>query len=197
MKQPVVVARAECLGSQARQHGLAVELLDLIEMDIRELLTQYGFDGEAIPFVRGSAKQAVDNPTCSGAARCSDELLAALDNSIPDPVRLIEQPFLMPIENVFTIEGRGTVVSGRIETGVIRKHDHVEIVGFADEPRQTVCTEVEAFNAVRDIGSAGENVGCCLRNVDRSEVQRGQVIAASGSITTAAWPRLRAYSALK
>ncbi|NLF68730.1 MAG: elongation factor Tu [Candidatus Anammoximicrobium sp.] len=159
------------------------ELIELVEMDLRELLTKYGFPGDEVPFVRGSAMLAHDNPTDSQATRCIDELLAALDTYIPDPVRAVDRPLLMPIENVFTIEGRGTVVTGKIERGMVRGGDTVDIVGLADEPRKVVVTQVETFGQVLDFGQAGDNVGCLLRGVARDEVQRGQVLAAAGSIT--------------
>jgi elongation factor Tu len=159
------------------------ELIELVEMDLRELLTKYGFPGDEVPFVRGSAMLAHDNPTDPQATRCIDELLAALDTYVPDPVRAVDRPLLMPIENVFTIEGRGTVVTGKIERGMVRAGDTVDIVGLADEPRKVVVTQVETFGQVLDFGQAGDNVGCLLRGVARDEVQRGQVLAAAGSIT--------------
>ncbi|MCU0981242.1 MAG: elongation factor Tu [Pirellulaceae bacterium] len=159
------------------------ELIELVEMDLRELLTKFGYPGDEVPFVRGSAMLAHDNPTDPQATRCIDELLAALDTYIPDPVRAVDRPLLMPIENVFTIEGRGTVVTGKIERGVVRAGDTVDIVGLADEPRRVVVTQVETFGQVLDSGQAGDNVGCLLRGVARDEVQRGQVLAAAGSIT--------------
>ena len=158
------------------------ELIDLVEMELRDLLTQYGFAGEEVPFVYGSAKLAHDNPADAEATRCIAELLRALDNSIPDPVRLIDRPFLMPIEGVYGIEGRGTVVTGRIEQGIIRAGDAVEIVGLANEPRGDVVTQVKSFTEVLAEGRAGENVGCLLRKTGRDEVQRGQVLAAKGSL---------------
>ena len=159
------------------------ELIELVEMDLRELLTKYGFPGDEVPFIRGSAMLAHDNPTNPQATRCIDELLAALDTYIPDPVRAVDRPLLMPIENVFTIEGRGTVVTGKIERGTVRAGDTVDVVGLADQPRKVVVTQVETFGQVLDSGQAGDNVGCLLRGVARDEVQRGQVLAAAGSIT--------------
>jgi elongation factor Tu len=159
------------------------ELIDLVEMDLRELLTRYGFPGDEVPVIRGSAMLAHDNPTDAEATRCIDELLATLDNYIPDPARAIDKPLLMPIENVFTIEGRGTVVTGKIEQGMVRSGNSVDIVGLAGEPRTVVVTQVETFGQVLDVGRAGHNVGCLLRGVARDEVQRGQVLAAIGSIT--------------
>ncbi len=159
------------------------ELIDLVEMDLRELLVRYGFPGNEVPFIRGSAMLAHDNPTDREATRCIDELLAALDSYIPDPIRAVDKPLLMPIENVFTIAGRGTVVTGKIEQGQVRAGDSVEIVGLAETPRQVVVTQVETFGRVLDVGQAGHNVGCLLRGVGRDEVERGQVLAAVGSIT--------------
>ncbi len=159
------------------------ELIELVEMDLRELLSQHGFPGDEVPFVRGSAKLAHDNPADASASGCIDELLAALDTYIPNPKRDVEKPFLMPIENVFSIVGRGTVVTGKIEQGIVRGGDSVEIVGLVPESRGTVVTQVEAFGSELDEGQAGENVGCLLRGVARDQVQRGQVLAKPGSIT--------------
>jgi elongation factor Tu len=159
------------------------ELLELVEMELRELLSQYGFPGKEVPFIRGSARLAHDNPGDEQATRCIAELLDALDTYIPDPIRLIDRPFLMPIENVFSIEGRGTVVTGKIEQGMIRAGVAVEIVGLAEQPKADVVTQVESFAEVLDAGRAGDNVGCLLRKTGRNEVQRGQVLAAAGSIT--------------
>ncbi len=159
------------------------ELIELVEMELRELLTQYGFPGEEVPFVQGSAMLALDKPTDPQATRCIDELLSALDTGIADPARAVDRPLLMPVENVFTIEGRGTVVTGKIERGMVRVGDTVEIVGLADQPRKVVVTQVETFGQEMDFGQAGDNVGCLLRGVARDEVQRGQVLAGPGSIT--------------
>ncbi|MCP4004908.1 MAG: elongation factor Tu [bacterium] len=158
------------------------EMLELVEMELRDLLSQYKFPGDDVPFIRGSAMLAHDNPSDSQATRCIDELLAALDTYLPDPVRAVDKPLLMPIENVFTITGRGTVVSGKIEQGVVRCGDSVDIVGAADQPRTVVVTQVETFGQIMDFAQAGDNVGCLLRGVARDEVQRGQVLAAKGSI---------------
>jgi elongation factor Tu len=157
-------------------------MLELVEMELRELLSQYKFPGDEVPFIRGSAMLAHDNPTDPQATRCIDELLAALDTYIPDPVRAVDKPLLMPIENVFAITGRGTVVSGKIEQGVVRVGDSVDIVGIADRPRTVVVTQVETFGQMMDFAQAGDNVGCLLRGVARDEVRRGQVLAAKGSI---------------
>lgn len=159
-----------------------VELIELVEMEARELLSTYGFDGENTPFVRGSAMLAHDNPTDPASTRCIQELLDALDRHVPDPIRDTDKPFLMPIENVFSIEGRGTVVTGAIESGIVRVGDSLEIVGLTDEPRSTVCTSIEAYNRVHDEGQAGDSVGCLLRGVRLDEVHRGHVLAAKGSV---------------
>ena len=160
------------------------ELIELVEMDLRELLTLYGFDGENVVFVRGSAKLAHDNPTDRESIACIEELLDALDTAIPDPPREFELPFLMPIENVFTIEGRGTVVTGKIDRGQVRAGDSVDIVGRGAQHRTVVCTQIETFNEIVETGIAGDSVGCLLRGVGRDEVQRGQVLAAKGSLVS-------------
>ncbi len=160
-----------------------VELIELVEMELRELLTRYGFPGDEVPFVRGSAMQALQNPGDAEASRCIHELLAALDSYVLDPIRALDQPFLMPIEKVFSIEGRGTVVTGKFEQGVVQASDEVEIVGLADRPRKVVCTSVESFSRILDRGQAGDDVGCLLRGVRHDEVERGQVLALPGSIT--------------
>ena len=158
------------------------EMLELVEMELRDLLSQYKFPGDEVPFIRGSAMLAHDNPSDPQATRCIDELLDALDTYLPDPVRAVDKPLLMPIENLFTITGRGTVVSGKIEQGVVRCGDSVDIVGAADQPRTVVVTQVETFGQIMDFAQAGDNVGCLLRGDARDEVQRGQVLAAKGSI---------------
>lgn len=163
------------------------ELLDLVELELRELLSHYGFPGEETPFVRGSAKLAHDHPTDPEASGCIAELLAALDSYIPDPPRVVDRPFRMSVEKVFSIEGRGTVVTGVVDQGVIRPGDSVDIVGLAEAPRTVVCTQIKTFRDVLDSASAGDNVGCLLRGVGRDEVERGQVIAAAGTLA----PRLR------
>ena len=158
------------------------ELLDLVELELRELLTHYGFPGEEIPFVRGSAMLAHDNPNDAEATRCISELLLALDSYIPNPTRAVDKPFRMSIENVYSIEGRGTVVTGVVDQGVIRTGDSVDVVGFTDQPRRAVCTQIKTFTDVLDSAEAGANVGCLLRGVARDEVERGQVLAAPGSM---------------
>lgn len=159
------------------------ELSELVELELREMLTHYGFPGDEIPFIHGSAKLADDNPADADASRCINELLATLDAYVPDPQRLTDRPFLMSIENVFAITGRGSVVTGKIEQGEIRPGDAVEIVGLNDETRSDVVTSVESFNALVDSGRAGDNVGCLLRKTGYEEVSRGQVLAAVGTVT--------------
>jgi len=161
------------------------ELLELVELELRELLSKYEFPGDEIPIIRGSALKALESPSMDPEApeyRCIWELLKAVDEYIPTPQREIDKPFLMPIEDVFSIKGRGTVVTGRIERGVVRVGDEVEIVGLR-ETRKTVVTGVEMFRKVLDEGQAGDNVGCLLRGIDRDEVERGMVLAKPGSIT--------------
>ncbi len=160
------------------------ELIELVEMDLRDLLTKYGFDGEAIPMIRGSAKMAHDNPNDPDSIRAIDELLDALDTNIPDPPRDVDRSFQMPIENVFAISGRGTVVTGKITSGRVRSGDSVDIVGLGGSLRTVVCTQVETFGQILDEGTAGENVGLLLRGVSRDEVQRGQVLAAKGTLVS-------------
>ena len=161
------------------------ELLELVELELRELLSKYGFPGDEVPIVRGSARNALESPSTDPNApeyACIWELLRVVDEYIPTPVREIDKPFLMPIEDVFGIKGRGTVVTGRVERGVIRPMDEVEIVGLRDT-RRTVVTSVEMFRKVLDEGRAGDNIGCLLRGIERDEVERGMVLAAPGSIT--------------
>ncbi|QDT25287.1 Elongation factor Tu [Gimesia panareensis] len=159
------------------------ELIELVELELRELLTHYGFPGDDIPFIQGSAKQADDRPDDPEAAHCIHELLEALDTYVPDPERLTDRPFLMSIEDVFTITGRGSVVTGKIEQGQIRPGDAVEIVGLSDATRSDIVTSVESFNALVDTGYAGNNVGCLLRKTGYEDVSRGQVLAAVGTVT--------------
>jgi len=160
------------------------ELLDLVELEVRELLSEYDFPGDEVPIVRGSALEALqDGEPDSEATACIDELLAELDAAIPEPERDIDQPFLMPVEDVFTITGRGTVVTGRIERGVVHTDDEVEMVGIIDEPIDTVVTGVEMFRKTLDEGQAGDNVGLLLRGVEKEDVERGMVVAEPGTIT--------------
>jgi elongation factor Tu len=160
------------------------ELLDLVELEVRELLSKYEFPGDEVPVIRGSALKALESTSEDPNAPEYQpilELMNAIDTYIPEPQRPRDKPFLMPIEDVFGIKGRGTVVTGRIERGVIKAGDEVEIVGFGDT-RKTVCTGVEMFRKTLDYGEAGDNVGCLLRGIERDEVERGQVLAAPGSI---------------
>ena len=160
------------------------ELLDLVEMEIRELLSKYDFPGDDTPIVKGSALKAVEaegNPD-DAACQCILELMEAVDSFVPEPARDVDQPFLMPIEDVFSIEGRGTVVTGRIERGVIKLSEEVEIVGIRDTVKTTV-TGIEMFRKLLDQGEAGDNVGCLLRGTKKEDVCRGQVLAKPGSVT--------------
>ncbi len=159
------------------------ELLELVELELRELLTKYGFPGDQIPIIRGDALTAYNHPEDPKATKCIEELLNAIDAYIPQPVREVDKPFLMAIEDIFSIEGRGTVATGRIERGMVRVGDEVEIVGFSPESRRTVVTGVEMFNKTLEMGQAGDNVGCLLRGVRKEEIERGQVLAKPGSIT--------------
>ena len=158
------------------------ELLELVEMEARELLGKYGFDEDA-PIVRGSALPALQNPTDEAAAACIGELMTAIDEHVPAPKREEDKPFLMAMEDVFSIEGRGTVATGRIERGVIKTGEEVAIIGLEAEPRLTTCTGVEMFRKILDQGQAGDNVGILLRGVKREDIQRGQVLAKPGTIT--------------
>jgi elongation factor Tu len=161
------------------------ELLDLVELEVRELLSGYGFPGDETPMIRGSALKALEcgcgKPDCQW---CSGiwKLMDAVDSFIPEPVREIDKPFLMPVEDVFTISGRGTVVTGRVERGVVKVGDEVEIVGIRPTIK-TVCTGVEMFRKILDQGQAGDNIGVLLRGTKREEVERGQVVSKPGSIT--------------
>jgi len=162
------------------------ELLELVELELRELLTSYRFPGDEIPIVRGSALLALESASTDPNApeyACIRELMRVVDEYIPTPVRETERPFLMPIEDVFGIKGRGTVVTGRVERGKVRIGDTVEIVGLRAESRSTVVTGVEMFRKTLDEGIAGDNIGCLLRGIERDEVERGQVLAKPGSIT--------------
>src|SRR5438552_17790858 len=161
------------------------ELLELVELELRELLAKQGFPGDDIPIIRGSALQALSSESKDITAPEYASILAlmeAVDSYIPTPQRAVDQPFLMPIEDVFGIKGRGTVVTGRIEQGKVKIGDTIEIVGIADETRNTVVTGVEMFQKTLDEGIAGDNVGCLLRGVERNEIERGQVLAQPKSI---------------
>jgi elongation factor Tu len=151
------------------------EIIDLVEMEARELLTKYGFNGNKTPVIRGNARGALDNPADPEFRKCIEQLLDALDTYIPNPVRKADKPFLMPIEGVHKIEGRGTVVTGKIEQGTVCPNMKVEVVGLG-EIRETVAVSIEAFNEVKEKGVAGENVGVLLRGVKHDEVERGQVL---------------------
>ncbi|MEJ2262247.1 MAG: elongation factor Tu [Anaerolineales bacterium] len=162
------------------------ELLELVELELRELLTEYGFPGDETPIVHGSALQALESTSTDPDApeyASIKELLRVVDEYIPEPVREMDKPFMMPVEDVFSIKGRGTVVTGRIERGVIKVGEPVEIVGLRDKSMNSVITGVEMFHKTLDQGQAGDNVGLLLRGIDRDEVERGMVIAKPGSIT--------------
>jgi elongation factor Tu len=159
------------------------ELIELVELELRELLSQYEFPGDEIPIIKGSALKALESGDPDAEeTKCIFELLDALDAYIPGPERDIDKPFLMPIEDVFSISGRGTVVTGRLERGIVRTSDEVEIVGIRPTTK-TVCTGVEMFRKTLDEGRAGDNIGVLLRGTKRDEVERGQVVAKPGSIT--------------
>ncbi|MEQ8849047.1 elongation factor Tu [Botrimarina sp.] len=159
------------------------ELLELVELEVRELLSTYDFPGDEVPLIRGNSKAAYENPQDPEAQKCITELMEAIDSYIPEPTRETDKPFLMAIEDVFSIEGRGTVATGRIERGTVKVGEEVEIVGLSEAPVKTTCTGVEAFNKTMDQGQAGDNVGCLLRGVKREDIQRGQCLAKPGSIT--------------
>ena len=157
------------------------ELLELVEIEVRDLLSKYGFPGDDVPLVKGNAKGALDNPGDEAYSACITELMEALDSYIPQPERDAEKPFLMAIEDVFSIAGRGTVCTGRIEQGIIKVGEKVELIGLRDT-QETTCTGVEMFQKVLDEVQAGDNVGILLRGLEKEDVQRGQVLAAPGSI---------------
>ncbi|MDP2792010.1 MAG: elongation factor Tu [Rectinemataceae bacterium] len=157
------------------------ELIELVEEEVRDLLKFYGFPGDTTPIVKGSAFKAMTEPDNPEVTGCIQELLDAMDSFFPDPVRLTDKPFLMPIEDVFSISGRGTVVTGRIERGIVKLNDNVDIVGIKPN-KSTVVTGIEMFNKLLDEGRAGDNVGTLLRGVDKNEVERGQVLAKPGTI---------------
>jgi elongation factor Tu len=157
------------------------ELLDLVEMEVRELLTKYGFPGDDVPLVRGNARGALDNPADEKFSNCITELMKALDSYIPEPKRAADKPFMMAVEDVFSIEGRGTVATGRIESGVVKVGEKIQIIGLKDTVETTV-TGVEMFQKTLDQGIAGDNVGLLLRGLKKEDIQRGQVLAAPNSI---------------
>ena len=162
------------------------ELLELVEMEVRELLNEYDFPGDDTPIIRGSALKAMESGLAGNwdtpATQCIQELLDAVDSYIPDPERDTDKPFLMPVEDVFTITGRGTVATGRVERGILRMGDKVEIVGLSDEKRETTVTGIEMFRKLLDYAEGGDNIGALLRGVQRTDIERGQVLAKPGSI---------------
>ena len=159
------------------------ELLELVELEVRELLSTYEFPGDDLPVIQGSALKALESPTDEAATQCIIELMKACDEYVPEPTREIDKDFLMPVEDVFSIKGRGTVGTGRIERGQIKVGEEVDIVGLQEEIRKTTVTGVEMFNKTLDSGLAGDNVGVLLRGVDKDALERGQVLAKPGSIT--------------
>ena len=159
------------------------ELLELVEMEVREILDDYDFPGDEVPVIKGSALEALENPDDEEAVEPIREVIQALDDYIPEPQRDIDMPFLMPVEDVFSIKGRGTVGTGRVERGIVRVGDEVEIVGLEHDVRKTVATGVEMFRKTLDEGRAGDNIGVLLRGVEKEELKRGQVLAKPGSIT--------------
>jgi elongation factor Tu len=158
------------------------ELLELVEMEVRELLNEYDFPGDDTPIITGSALKALENPDDEAATKCIHDLMQAVDDYIPTPERQVDKPFLMPVEDVFTITGRGTVATGRVEKGILKVGDEVEIVGLAEEKRKTVCTGVEMFRKLLDQAQAGDNIGALLRGVQRTDIERGQVLCKPNSI---------------
>ena len=158
------------------------ELLELVEMEVRELLSKYEFPGDDTPIIRGSALKALENLDDVEATKCIHELMTAVDSFIPTPERAIDKPFLMPIEDVFSITGRGTVVTGRVERGILKVSDEVEIVGLSEAPKKVVVTGVEMFRKLLDQAQAGDNIGALLRGVQKTDIERGQVLAKPGSI---------------
>jgi elongation factor Tu len=158
------------------------ELLELVEMEVRELLSEYDFPGDDIPVVTGSALKALENPTDEEASKCILDLMDAVDSYIPTPERATDKPFLMPIEDVFTITGRGTVATGRVEAGVLHVGDEVEIVGLSEEKKKVVVTGIEMFRKLLDEAQAGDNIGALLRGVQRTDIERGQVLSKVNSV---------------
>jgi elongation factor Tu len=158
------------------------ELLDLVELELRELLSKYNFPGDDTPIIRGSALKALEGDTSDYGAPSIQKLMEACDSFIPEPKREVDKPFLMPVEDVFTITGRGTVVTGRIERGIVKVGDNLEVIGLGDT-KQTTCTGVEMFRKLLDEGQAGDNVGVLLRGIKREEIERGMVLAKPGSVT--------------
>jgi elongation factor Tu len=158
------------------------ELLELVEMEIRELLSEYDFPGDDTPVIQGSALKALEDPSGEWGDKIL-ELMAAVDEWVPDPQRATDQPFLMPVEDIFSITGRGTVATGRVERGVLHVSDEVEIVGIKEETRKVVVTGIEMFRKLLDEAQAGDNIGALLRGVARNEIERGQVLAKPGTVT--------------
>ena len=158
------------------------ELLELVEMEVRELLSEYNFPGDDIPVITGSALKALENPTDEEATKCIMELMEAVDSYIPTPERATDKPFLMPVEDVFTITGRGTVATGRVEAGVLHVGDEIDIVGLQEEKKKTVVTGIEMFRKLLDEAQAGDNIGALLRGIQRTEIERGQVLAKPNSV---------------
>ena len=158
------------------------ELLELVEMEVRELLSEYNFPGDDIPVITGSALKALENPTDPEATKCIMELMDAVDSYIPTPERATDKPFLMPVEDVFTITGSGTVATGRVESGVLHVGDEVEIVGLKEEKAKTVVTGIEMFRKLLDEAQAGDNIGALLRGIQRTDIERGQVLAKVGTV---------------
>ncbi|HEO1701311.1 TPA: elongation factor Tu, partial [Clostridium perfringens] len=155
---------------------------ELVEMEVRELLSEYNFPGDDIPVIKGSALVALENPTDEAATACIRELMDAVDSYIPTPERATDKPFLMPVEDVFTITGRGTVATGRVERGVLHVGDEVEVIGLTEERRKTVVTGIEMFRKLLDEAQAGDNIGALLRGIQRTDIERGQVLAQVGTI---------------
>jgi elongation factor Tu len=168
------------------------ELLELVELEVRELLSNYDFPGDDTPIIKGSALKAGQDPKDDAANQCIDELMEALDTFIPEPQRALDKPFLMPIEDVFSITGRGTVVTGRVEQGIVKTNNECEIVGIKPTSK-TVVTGVEMFRKLLDEGQAGDNIGCLLRGTGKDDVERGQVLAKPGSITPHTKFKAQAY----
>ncbi|WP_352398679.1 elongation factor Tu [[Clostridium] aminophilum] len=157
------------------------ELLDLVEMEIRDLLSEYDFPGDDIPVIRGSALKALEDPKCEWADKIM-ELMDAVDSYIPEPQRETDKPFLMPVEDVFTITGRGTVATGRVERGTLHVNDEVEIVGISEETEKSVCTGIEMFRKTLDEAQAGDNIGALLRGINRDQIERGQIVCKPGTV---------------
>ncbi len=159
------------------------DLVELVEAEVRDLLTKYGFPGDTTPIIRGSALKALENPSDDAASKPIMELVSTMDTYFPEPVRDLDKPFLMPVEDVFSIEGRGTVVTGRIERGIVKINDEVSIVGLREEPAKTIVTGIEMFNKSLKEGQAGDNAGILLRGTKKEDIERGMVLSKPGSIT--------------